>query len=38
MMELEKLNALLHERCQKLEQVVIDKQITIVPSYAGSAT
>jgi hypothetical protein len=38
MMELEKLNALLHERCKKLEQVVIDKQITIVPSYAESAS
>lgn len=31
MKELERLNANLKDRVQKLEQVVIDKQITIIP-------
>jgi hypothetical protein len=38
MMELEKLNANLCERVKKLEQVVIDRQITIVPSFGRSAS
>jgi hypothetical protein len=38
MIELERLNANLHDRVQKLEQVVIDRQITVVPSYAASAS
>jgi Transmembrane protein 65 len=38
MIELERLNANLHERVQKLEQVVIDRQITVVPSYAAGSS